>query len=284
MPRRRDDSHDVLEHYPLADERARLDTPIGQIELERTKEILLAHLPPPPAVVSDIGGGPGRYALWLAEAGYRVVHRDLVPLHVEQVAADAAARGLDVSTGVADARRLDLADGTVDAVLLLGPLYHLSRRADRLQALREARRILRPGGVAFLAAISRWAPRLHGEVTLKLYRELEGFHDEVVSLERTGRMPPLFPGSFAGYCHRPVQLRSEIVVAGFEVVELVAVEGLVFALPDLEERMADPADRAVVLDMARVLGSVPELLGLGPHLLATARPSDPVMVRGRGRT
>ena len=105
MPRRRDDSHDVLEHYPLAEERERLDTPIGQVELERTREIILGHLPSPPAVVADIGGGPGRYALWLAETGYRVVHRDLVPQHVEQLAAEAGQKGLDMSTAVADARK-----------------------------------------------------------------------------------------------------------------------------------------------------------------------------------
>jgi hypothetical protein len=51
------------------------------------------------------------------------------------------------------------------------------------------------------------------------------------------------------------------------------VEGLAFALSDLDARMADPVHRAVVLDAARSLGSVPELIGLGPHLLATARPS-----------
>jgi hypothetical protein len=49
------------------------------------------------------------------------------------------------------------------------------------------------------------------------------------------------------------------------------VEGLAFALPDLDERLADATDRAVVLDAARALERVPELLGLSPHLLATAR-------------
>jgi SAM-dependent methyltransferase len=250
MPRHPNDDVDVLEHYALGSERDRLDTPFGQ--LERTREIVGRHLPPPPAVVADIGGGPGRHALWLAEAGHQVLHRDLVPLHVEQLEAEAAERGLDVATAIGDARAVDLADGAVDAVLILGPIYRLSRRPDRLRALGEARRILRPGGVAFVAAISRWAPRLHG-------------------VERSGRMPPLFPGSFAGYCHRPGQLRAEVAGAGFDVIDLVAVEGLAFALPDLEARMADPAGRKVVLDSARALERVPELMGLGAHLLVTAR-------------
>jgi hypothetical protein len=93
--------------------------------------------------------------------------------------------------------------------------------------------------------------------------------------EKTGRMPQFFEGSFAGYCHRPGQLRAEIRSAGLELLDLVAVEGIAFAQSDLEERMADPASRAVVLDTARALERVPVLLGLGPHLVATAcRPAE----------
>src|SRR5215469_6286739 len=73
-------------YYELGKEEARLsNSGAGRLEFERTQEILLRHLPEPPATVADIGGGPGRYALWLAGLGYRVVHRDLVALHVEQV-------------------------------------------------------------------------------------------------------------------------------------------------------------------------------------------------------
>ena len=51
----------------------------------RTRQIIARHLPPPPATVADIGGGPGRYSVWLATLGYRVLHRDVVPLHVDQL-------------------------------------------------------------------------------------------------------------------------------------------------------------------------------------------------------
>jgi SAM-dependent methyltransferase len=264
-------SDDVLEHYGDADERGRLDTPLGVVEFERTIGILAEHLPRPPAVVADIGGGPGRYSLWLAEHGYTVRHRDLVPKHVEQLRANAADRGLNVETAVGDARAVDLADGGADAMLLLGPLYHLPARDDRLQALREAARVVRPGGPVFAAAISRWAPRLHGELVERLDLEFPSIRDQIETVERTGRLPPLFPNSFSGYCHRPAQLRAEVRAAGLDVVDLVNVEGIAFALTDLEARLADPRGRAVVLDAARELARVPELLGIGPHLLATAR-------------
>lgn len=257
-------------YYALGDERDRLASAHGVVELERTKEILLRHLPAPPSLVADIGGGPGRYALWLAGRGHRVEHRDLVALHVEQLRA--AAGELDgISTAVGDARQLDLGDASVDAVLLLGPLYHLRRRRDRARALAEASRVVRPGGPVFVAAISRWSPRLAGELTQRLYEPFPAIREETPEVERTGWLPPLFPGSFTGYCHRPGQLRAELRGAGLEVVDLVGVEGLAFALGDLDQRLADPVGRAVVLDAARAIERVPELLGLGPHLLATAR-------------
>jgi SAM-dependent methyltransferase len=262
---------DVRAHYALGEERGRLESPLGKIEFARTVEIVRRHLPPPPAVVADVGGGPGRYALWLADSGYRVRHRDLVGLHVEQLTADAAADQLLVETAIGDARSLDLPDSSVDAVLLLGPLYHLTERPERVQALAEAARIVRPGGPVYAAAISRWAPRLHGELVERLGERFPAIVDQLESVEETGLLPPLFPGSFSGYCHRPQQLRSEIRAAGMDVVDLVSVEGLSFALSDLEQRLANPDTRSVVLDAARVVERTPELLGLGPHLLATAR-------------
>jgi SAM-dependent methyltransferase len=111
----------------------------------RTVEIIARWLPSPPGVIADLGGGPGRYAIWLAERGYRVQHRDIVPLHVEQTAA-ATAGYPAVTTAVGDARDVDLDEASVDAVLLLGPLYHLADRRDRVRALGEARRVVRPGG------------------------------------------------------------------------------------------------------------------------------------------
>src|SRR3984885_1779484 len=80
-------------HYELGEERDRLAAGHGVLEFIRTTEIVLRHLPPAPARVADVGGGPGRYTLWLAELGYEVEHRDLMPLHVRQVEDDAAARG-----------------------------------------------------------------------------------------------------------------------------------------------------------------------------------------------
>lgn len=257
-------------YYALGQEQDRLDDPKGALEFARTQEILLRHLPPPPAVVADIGGGPGRYAIWLADLGYTIEHRDLMPLHVEQLAAVARR---SIRTAVADARDLDLPDGSADAVLLLGPLYHLTERADRVRALREAARVVRRGGVVFAAAISRWAPRLDGVVTEQLYRGVPESLDELAGVEATGELPPVIPDGFCGYTHRPDELVAEIRDARLEVVDLVGVEGMPLPGTEMADRRADPTDWQVLLEAARAVERVPELLGLSPHLICTARTS-----------
>jgi len=257
-------------HYSRGEERDRLSAGQGLLEFTRTAEIILRCLPAAPALVADIGGGPGRYALWLAGLGYRVEHRDLMPLHVRQLAQDAG--GLtELHTAVGDARELDLADASVDAVLLLGPLYHLPRQEDRVQTLREARRIVQPGGAVFGAAVSCWAARLDGVLRERIYERGSEMLEVIDSVERTGVLPPLAQGAYTAYTHRPRQLQAEFESVGLTVADLVSVEGAAFLLggSDLTERMADPRARLAILDSARAHERVPELLGLGPHLVAT---------------
>jgi SAM-dependent methyltransferase len=253
-------------YYEQGKERDRLIASKGALESERTKEILQRRMPPAPAVVADIGGGPGHYALWLAELGYTVQHRDLMGLHVDQL--QAFGNPL-IQTAAGDARDLDLPDASVDAVLLLGPLYHLPEREDRLQALKEAHRIVRDGGPVFVAVISRWAPRLDGILQERLYEDNPHFLSLLPDVERTGELPPVIPNGFVGYTHRPSDVADEVSEAGLHLDDLVGVEGLPLSAADMATRIGDPIAWEVLLDTARAIERVPELLGLSPHLIAT---------------
>jgi ubiquinone/menaquinone biosynthesis C-methylase UbiE len=268
------DAEEIAAYYARGLERDRLASGPGALESARTQALLERYLPPPPAVVADVGGGPGRYAVWLAERGYRVHLVDPVPLHVEQ--ARIAARGRPgaarASADVGDARALRLPDASADAVLLLGPLYHLPERVGRLQALAEARRVCRQGGVIIAAAISRFASTLDG--LRGGYLEDPTFAAVAASDRRDGRHrnPTDDPAYFTtAYFHRPEELAVECAAAGLTHEATLAVEGPGWLLPDLDARLADERRRAVLLAALAPLEAEPTLLGVSAHLLAVAR-------------
>jgi ubiquinone/menaquinone biosynthesis C-methylase UbiE len=137
---------EIAGHYASVSEQQRLGP--WSLERVRTWELLGRHLPPPPAVVLDIGGAAGVYALPLAARGYQVHLIDPMARHVEQARCASGAQPATplASATVGDARQLDWPDASVDVAMLLGPLYHLTDRPDRIRALAEARRCYAPRG------------------------------------------------------------------------------------------------------------------------------------------
>jgi SAM-dependent methyltransferase len=259
---------EILSHYSAADEHQRLTRGENKLELARTKSILRRFLPGPPARILDVGGGPGAYARWLADDGYVVHLVDVVPEHVEQ--ARAASNGYTVALG--DARELDAPDASVDAVLLLGPLYHLTERTHRVEALAEARRVLRPDGYLFAAAISRFASLLDGLNGFGL--DDPGFEQMVDRDLRDGqhRNPDNRPGWFTtAYLHRPDELADEVREAGFTVEGLLAVEGPCWLLSDFDTRWQDERHRNQMLDALARVEAEPSMLGVSSHIIAIAR-------------
>jgi ubiquinone/menaquinone biosynthesis C-methylase UbiE len=258
---------EIAVYYGRGEEELRLAT--DRLELVRTQELLTRHLPAPPATVLDAGGGPGAYASWLTGLGYEVHLLDPIALHVEQALVQHPPPATAV---VGDARELPFADAAFDAVLLLGPLYHLQERTDRLRALVEARRVLRAGGLLAAAAISRFASTIDG---LLRGRFADPAFEQVVERGlRDGRHlnPDRHPGWFTtAYFHLPGDLEAEVREAGFDLVGLLAVEGPGEAVPDLAEWLDDPARRDALLRAIRRVEAEPTMLGSSPHLLALAR-------------
>jgi len=262
----------IESHYGIGDERSRLfpgGTP--SLEFVRSMELLDRLLPAPPARLLDVGGGPGAYAVPLARRGYRVQLVDPVRLHVAQ-ARQAAGSGPAVAfTAVlGDARELPAPGQSQDAVLLFGPLYHLTGAADRRQALREAWRVLRPGGRLLAMAISRFASLLDG-----LYR---GWLDDpqfrpiverdLADGQHRNPDPVGRPEFFTtAYFHPPGGLTGEIEGAGFTAVASYGVEGPGWPLC---QEWADPQRREQILFAARAAETEPALAGFSHHLIAAA--------------
>jgi ubiquinone/menaquinone biosynthesis C-methylase UbiE len=260
----------VIGHYQSIHEEDRLSRGMGRLEFLRTQEVLRRHLPAPSARVADIGGGTGVHAAWLARAGYQVHVIDLTPRHVDRVLATLGPLGVTAEVG--DARHLDLEDRTFDAVLLLGPLYHLTDRSDRLAALAEARRVVRPSGVVAVAAISRFASLFDGLARGFLFDpEFRSIVERDLA-EGQHRNPGAKAHWFTtAYFHEPDDLRQEIEDAGLELLDLVGLEGLAGWLENLDDRWEIEEERDTILYSARVVEHEPSVLGLSGHLLAIAR-------------
>jgi SAM-dependent methyltransferase len=259
---------EIMEYYRRGGERDRLAADQGRLEYLRTWDVLTRVLPASPAVVLDVGGATGVYAGPLAEAGYRVHVVDPVP---EQVAEAATRPG--VTAVVGDARALPAADDGVDAVLLLGPLYHLQERADRVAAWREAGRVLRPGGVAVGATINRFASLFDG--LLQDHFADPRFAPLVERALDSGvhRNPDAGRTWFtSAYFHRPEEIAGEVAEAGLRVRCHVGVEGPMWlAGPQLRELLASRRRTDQLLDMLRRVESEPSLLGASSHIVTVAR-------------
>jgi SAM-dependent methyltransferase len=261
---------EIVRHYESIDEGRRITEGLGQLELLRTREVLSRYLPTHPSSILDIGGATGVHALWLASQGHRVHIVDLMAHHVDAAARDDATGRITAEVG--DARQLPVADGTFDAALLLGPLYHLTESQDRLRAWAEATRAVRGGGYIFAAAISRFASLFDGLARGFLFDP--AFREIVERDVRDGqhRNPDDVPHWFTtAYFHQPEELRQEAVATGLEVAAVLGVEGLAGWLPQLGERWATPEGREAILFAARQIESEPSLIGLSAHLIAVAR-------------
>jgi ubiquinone/menaquinone biosynthesis C-methylase UbiE len=246
----------------------------GRLEYLRTRELLARYLPPAPATVLDVGGGAGVYALPLATEGYSVHLIDAVELHVEQAKTASVSQQNTPLAGarVGDARRLVWDDESVDAVLLLGPLYHLTSRDDRLRALEEAYRVVRTGGVVAAAAISRFASTYDG--LLRGFLDDPRFRDIVERDVREGqhRNPTGKPGWFTtAYFHLPEELRDEATETGLSIEALVGIEGPAWILPDLDTWLEDPRRCSILLETIRRIETEPSLLGATAHILVVGR-------------
>ncbi len=260
---------EILSHYRTTDEGSRLGRAHGRLEQARTQELLLRHLPTGPARILDVGGGTGVYARWLAALGHTVHVVDPVPGHVAQ-ALDPSTDGITAAIG--DARDLDAADASFDAVLLLGPLYHLTERADRVTALTEARRVVRPGGPVIAAAISRFAALLDGLSGGALGDDR--FAAGAATTTATGQHRNETDNTdyfTTAYFHHPDELLPELADAGLEPRARYGIEGPGYWYPDLEERLDDQARAELVLGAARTLESEPTVIGVSAHLLAVGR-------------
>lgn len=270
---------EIEAYYASGAEADRLDLGYFQLERSRTNSLLRRKLPAAPGLILDVGGGTGPYARFLTAAGYTVHLLDPIASHVEMARRPAEGGLPPAEAIVGDARALPWEQAVADAVLLLGPLYHLPEREDRERVLAEAFRVLRPGGVVFVAGISRMSPLLDGilgsptgrppmPVPLRMGLRI------VRDVFRTGRYsnPLGDPSMFTtAYMHTPRELAAEVEQAGFTDCELCSVEGPGAYFYGFDRLYRRERGRSLLEGIATSVSRLPWLRGLTPHLLAVAR-------------
>ncbi|GAA1677087.1 hypothetical protein GCM10009765_28010 [Fodinicola feengrottensis] len=251
---------DLLTFYSevYAEDRRLTDTAHGRLEFVRTQEILRAQLPQPPAKVLDVGGATGVHSRWLATDGYDVTLVDPVP---EQVRVAAEIPGVKARVG--DARSLEETDSCVDAVIMLGPLYHLLERSERLAAIAEAVRVVRPGGLVAAAAVSRHAPGLDLASRGLLDEALTQVAGQVLATGRGSVVHDNFMD--LAYLHSPEDLTDEMLAGGCADVLTYGLEGPAWTAADVS---GTPEVQECALRLARLLELDPRIRAASAHLLA----------------
>jgi ubiquinone/menaquinone biosynthesis C-methylase UbiE len=263
---------DIETHYTTRhDEATRLSSTLkGRLEQARVRDLLQRYLPEPPADIGDIGGGPGIHASWLRELGYSVELLDPVQHHVEQ----ATAAGINAVQG--DARRLPWDNEYFDAVLLAGPMYHLPEAADRRLALREAVRVIRPGGFIAVIAINRAANLIGSTLANKLLQR-QGI---VTDILETGFSPDNERMAETTY-HTVTQLRTELTNAGLRAVTVHGLTGpggwltvtidAHFKDEPLPASFTEPDPLQTALECSRLADRFPELVPSSSLLFAVGQ-------------
>lgn len=272
------DEH-VLAGYNAGIERDRLHTDLGLIEFARTKELLLENLPQPPAVIYDIGGGYGEYSWWLASLGYEVHLFDISKTNIamsEELSSSYP--GVDLAKReVADARAIARPDGSADAILLMGPLYHIVNKAERILALKESFRLLKKSGVLFTAAITPYATLLWATTVFGARNRLleeEAFMSMVARELDDGEHIRLAKSGYNGmgrsHFHSAHELKAELSEGGFHSHTVHGVVGCAWLAPNIDELWKQTSSREALMNTVRLLDTREDIIGLSTHLLAVS--------------
>ena len=253
----------------------RLETPLPRVEFASTMRLIEAHFPGS-GHVCDIGSGPGRYALELAKRGYRVSLVDLAEKSLDWARRAFEEAGLPAERFVpGDARDLDVfPDGSVDAALVLGPLYHITDPIGRGRVLTELGRVLRPGGVAIAAYLNSWGILRTGVADFpSWFRNLDRVRSLLTSRALSSEE---LSGFTEAYWCTPSEALREVTVPGLEVVTYAGAEGFCGGMWPVVAALAasDPVAYENVVALAVETSELPQYRDATDHLhIVLRRPS-----------
>jgi len=263
---------EILSYYNTGIEKDRLYTDIFQLEKERTEEIILRYIPDHKIKILDIGGGTGHYSFWLKEHAHEVHLVDPVRFNIDEAKKIASEKkNVPESILLAEARELPFEDNSFDLILLMGPLYHLTKKEDRLEALRESLRVLKKGGRMLAAGISRYASLFDGFFR-NLIKDPDFFQivEEDISTGQHRNFTNKLAYFTTAYFHFPEELKGEIFDAGFSVGDMIAIESFGWLIPDFVKKWAEKDYQPLLLESIRRVEKNEDLMSLSAHFMIEA--------------
>jgi ubiquinone/menaquinone biosynthesis C-methylase UbiE len=265
-------SSEIDAFYSTASEENRLKLGLGPLEYERNQELIQRYLSKQSGVIADIGGGPGIYAEWLSLLGHRVYLIDPVLKHIQQAKKRSGRLKTPFQCILAEAQAVGLPDESVDMVILHGPLYHLQITQHRLNAINEAKRILKKDGIILGFAINFAASAITG--LLNGFIHHTDFFEMCKQELKSGVHHPAhnWPGLLpTAYFHKAEELQQEFESTGLISVDVIAVESFIWLDKNYFESRADPRKKEKLLELLRITEKEKSMLGISPHLMIAAR-------------
>lgn len=255
-----DDVDLVQAIYRRIDEASRLNkSQAAQVEFLTTVKYIEKHLTPN-AKILDLGAGTGEYSLYFSRKGYSVSALELADVNITAFRAKMTDNDqIDLVQGNAlDLSRYD--SNSFDVVLLFGPLYHLHSDEDKLQCIKEAKRVCKKDGKIFFAFISNDMVILTIQQTHSDYFISGDYNKETFRLDD-------FPFVF----HTVDSCRELLRKAEIKIDHEVAADGVSELLQD-QINTLDDASYQQYLRYHYYICEKPELLGMSNHLLFIGTP------------
>ncbi|WP_299672773.1 class I SAM-dependent methyltransferase [uncultured Polaribacter sp.] len=265
-------SKELEAFYNKASEETRLESGMGFFEFERIKSLIERHISKPTITIIDVGGGTGKYSKWLAEKGHKVHLIEPVEKHIKLAQKRANQLKNKFSVSLGESRNLELENDVADLVILHGPLYHLQKKEDRLQTINEAKRVLKKGGIILGFAINSSASTVAGLMQGLLHKPT--FFEMCKTELTTGihNPPKEFPWLLAdGFYHKPKQLKKEFTSQGLEIINLFAVEGMIWLDNEYFANMLHPKKKKTLLALLETTEKDESVLSFSPHMMLVAR-------------
>ena len=266
----------IVDYYNSFAEWERTEQPAGRLEFDLSMFHLNQHLKDNSKIL-DLGGGPGRYTIELANQGHQVFLAELSPVllrrakeKIKELAPSDRILGIEQVNGL-DLSRFE--NESFDAIVCFGPFYHLTSRDDRIRCANDCYRVLNQGGLIF-AAFMPWLSGLShtiwrgancpGQVSAQSYKRL--FESGTFENQRNH-------GFQEGFFADPKELGAEFESAGFEFVNCLAVQGIasgreedLYRIKDTDIELYEEIMRSII-----ETASVPSVIDTGGHGIYTGR-------------